>query len=35
MNQTLEAYLRIFCNCDQNDWFELLPLAEFAYNNAV
>jgi len=30
MNQTLEAYLRIFCNYDQNDWFELLPLAEFA-----
>jgi len=35
MNQTLEAYLRIFCNYDQNDWFELLSLAEFAYNNAV
>jgi len=35
MNQTLEAYLRIFCNYNQNDWFELLPLAEFAYNNAV
>ncbi|HUJ80479.1 MAG TPA: hypothetical protein VLW83_01275, partial [Candidatus Acidoferrales bacterium] len=35
MNQTLEAYLCIFYNYDQNDWFELLPLAEFAYNNAV
>jgi len=35
MNQTLEAYLHIFCNYDQNDWFELLPLAEFAYHNAV
>jgi len=35
MNQTLEAYLHIFCHYDQNDWFELLPLAEFAYNNAV
>jgi len=35
MNQTLEVYLCIFCNYDQNDWFELLPLAEFAYNNAV
>ena len=33
MNQTLETYLRIFCNHEQNDWFELLPLAEFAYNN--
>jgi len=34
MNQTLEPYLRIFCNYEQNNWFELLPLAEFAYNNA-
>ena len=34
MNQTLETYLRIFCNYEQNDWFELLSLAEFAYNNA-
>ena len=33
MNQTLETYLRIFCNYKQNDWFELLLLAEFAYNN--
>ena len=35
MNQTLETYLRIFCNYEQNDWFELLSLAEFAYNNAA
>ena len=35
MNQTLEAYLRIFCNYDQDDWFDLLPLAEFAYNNVT
>jgi len=35
MNQTLEPYLRIFCNYDQNDWFEFLSLAEFAYNNAI
>src|SRR5436190_4718397 len=35
MNQTLEAYLRIFCNHDQDDWFDLLPLAEFAYNNVT
>jgi Reverse transcriptase (RNA-dependent DNA polymerase)/RNase H-like domain found in reverse transcriptase/Integrase zinc binding domain/Chromo (CHRromatin Organisation MOdifier) domain/Aspartyl protease len=34
MNQTLETYLRIFVNHEQNDWFDLLPLAEFAYNNA-
>jgi hypothetical protein len=34
MNQTLETYLRIFVNHEQDDWFDLLPLAEFAYNNA-
>jgi len=33
-NQTLETYLRIFTNYQQDDWFDLLPLAEFAYNNA-
>jgi transposase InsO family protein len=34
MNQTLEQYLRIYCNYQQDNWSELLPLAEFAYNNA-
>jgi len=33
-NQTLEQYLRIYCNYQQDNWLELLPLAEFAYNNA-
>jgi len=33
-NQTLEQYLRVYCNYQQNNWSELLPLAEFAYNNA-
>ena len=32
-NQTLEQYLRIFCNYQQDNWYTLLPLAEFAYNN--
>ena len=32
-NQTLEQYLRIFCNYQQDNWFTLLPLAEFAYND--
>ena len=32
-NQTLEQYLRIFCNYQQDNWSELLPLTEFAYNN--
>ena len=34
LNQTLEQYLRIFCNYQQDNWSELLPLAEFTYNNA-
>jgi len=34
-NQTLEGYLRNFVNYDQNDWYELLRLAEYAYNNST
>jgi len=33
-NQTLEQYLHIYCNYQQDNWLKLLPLAEFAYNNA-
>jgi hypothetical protein len=33
-NQTLEQYIRIYCNYQQDNWKALLPLAEFAYNNA-
>ena len=33
-NQTLEQYIRMYCNYQQDDWSELLPLEEFAYNNA-
>jgi hypothetical protein len=32
-HQTLEQYLCIYCNYQQDNWSELLPLAEFAYNN--
>src|SRR5467141_2665158 len=32
-NQTLEQYLRVYCNYQQGIWSELLPLAEFTYNN--
>ncbi len=32
-NQTLEQYLRTFCNDEQDDWSSLLAIAEFAYNN--
>jgi len=33
VNQTLEQYLCIFINYQQDNWLDLLPLAEFAYNN--
>ena len=33
-NQTLEQYLRVYCNYQQSNWSDLLPLAEFAYNNS-
>ena len=32
-NQTLEQFLRIYYNYQQSDWSQLLPLAEFVYNN--
>ena len=35
MNQELEQYLRLFVNQRQDDWSELLPLAEFQYNNHI
>ncbi len=35
MNRMVENYLRCYCNYHQNDWDELLPGAEFAYNSAV
>ena len=34
-NQTLEGYLQNFVNYDQNDWYQLLSLAEHAYNNSA
>ena len=33
-NSIMEAYLRAFLNWEQNDWACLLPMTEFAYNNA-
>jgi len=32
-NSTLEQYLRAYVNYQQDNWKELLPIAEFAYNN--
>jgi len=34
-NQTLKQYLHVYCNYQQDNWSELLPLVEFAYNNAL
>jgi len=33
-NQVQEGYLRNFVNYDQNDWYPMLPLAEYAFNNS-
>lgn len=35
VNQTLEAYLRSFISYRQDDWCDLLPLAEFSFNNSL
>ncbi|XP_029452688.1 transmembrane protease serine 12-like [Rhinatrema bivittatum] len=35
MNRTLKAYIQAFINERQDNWSELLPWAEFAYNNQV
>src|SRR5260221_75984 len=32
-NQTLEVFLRIYCNHCQDDWAKYLPLAQFAINS--
>ena len=34
MNQTLEQCLWVYSNYQQDNWLDLLPLTEFAYNNA-
>jgi len=34
-NQTLEQYLHIYYDYQQDNWSELLPLVEFAYNNVL
>ena len=33
-NQTLEQYIWVYCNYQQDNWYQLLPLGEVAYNNA-
>ena len=33
VNQALEQYLRLYVDYQQHEWAELLPIAEFTYNN--
>jgi len=35
VNQELDQYLWLFVNKQQDDWYDLLPLAEFQHNNHV
>ena len=35
VNQILKQYLRCSLNYRQDDWIDLLPLAEFTYNNTL
>jgi len=34
-NKVLEGYLSNLVNYDKDDWYQLLPLAEFGYNNSA
>jgi len=35
VNQELDQFLHLFVNERQNNWYDLLPIAEFQYNNHV
>ena len=35
VNQSLEPSLRQYCNYEQDNWYDLLRLAEYAYNNSA
>ncbi|KAF8749425.1 hypothetical protein RHS01_10104 [Rhizoctonia solani] len=35
VNPTVEHFLRVYSGVNQKDWVKWLPMAEFAYNNAV
>ncbi|KKA19802.1 hypothetical protein T310_6205, partial [Rasamsonia emersonii CBS 393.64] len=34
-NQTIEQYLQHYLDYDQDNWVDILPIAQFAYNNAI
>jgi len=35
VNQELNQFLCLFVNKQQNNWYDLLPIAEFQHNNHV
>ena len=35
INGILEQYLRGYCNYQQDNWYDLLSMAEFSYNNTL
>jgi len=35
INQELDQYLQLFVNKRQDDWYNLLPMAEFQHNNHI
>src|SRR5690606_32292804 len=35
VNHILEQYLRSYIGYNQDDWCDLLPLAEFSFNNSI
>jgi len=35
INQELDQFLHLFVNKQQDDWYDLLPIAEFQHNNHV
>ena len=35
INQILEQYLRFYVDFKQENWVQLLPMAQFAYNSAI
>jgi len=35
INKSLECYLQNCCNDEMDDWEEMLPMAEYAYNNSL
>jgi len=34
-NRTIKTYLRIYSNKTQNNWVQLLPMAQLTYNNSI